>query len=108
MLLYVPFLRPVAVAKKFTHEIETSTDLKSVSQRYFSNMRTDGASMEGDLQERTWTDVFTCRQKFSVRMKRAIPNTNDKRFLVSNHDFYATPVGIQEMRGPYLEVREIR
>src|SRR4051812_19576028 len=108
VLLYVLYLRPTAVAKQFIHKIETSTDLESVSTQYFAKMRTDGASVEGDLQKRTWIDVVECRQRFAIRMKRAIPNTNDKQFVVANQDLYATPVGVQGVRGPYLEVREIR
>jgi hypothetical protein len=107
-LLYVLILRPVIVAKQFTRQIETSTDLESVSRRYFSEMRTDGARIKSDLRKRTWMDVFECRQRFSINMKSAIPNTNDKQFVIANHDLYATPFGVIEGRGPYLEVSEIR
>ena len=108
VLLYLSLIRPVAVAKQFTHAIETSTDLESLSRQYFGKMRADGASVEVDLKKRTWMDVVECRQRFSIRMKCAIPNTDDKQFVVANHDLYATPVGVQEVRGPYLEVRETR
>ena len=101
VVLYVLYLRPVALAKQFTHQIETSTDLKSVSAQYFNERRTDGASVESTLAKRTWSDVFKCRQRFSVRFKGPA-NAHDNRIFASCRDFYATTIGVQEMRGLYL------
>jgi hypothetical protein len=104
VLLYVLVLRPVAIAKQFTHKIEVNTDLESVSDQYFDGMRLDGTSVGGDLEKRTWTDIFKCRQRFSIRMKGPLPNTNGKRFVIAIHDFYSTPLGVQAIPGHYLVV----
>jgi hypothetical protein len=99
VLLYILLLRPVAMAKQFTQKLETPSTLESVIDQYFGkNIRM--VNVEGELQERTWTDIYRCRQRFSIRLKKPKPNTNGKTVLALCRDFYATPIGVQEMPGP--------
>ena len=100
VLLYVLILRPTAVAKNFAHEMEVAatTDFKSLSQQYFQGMRTDGANLEFQLKPRSATDVLRCRQAFSVNMVRP----TGKKDIASVYDFYATPIGVYELRGPFM------
>lgn len=107
LLLYVLFLRPTVVAKQFAHKLETSADLESVSAEYFDGMDTNGASVHSVLQERTWADLFKCRQDFAISMERAFPN-NSKQTLVAIHRYRATPLGVCEEDGSCLEVKEPR
>src|SRR5215213_10049863 len=106
--LYALFLRPTAVAKRFAHEMEVAaqTNFESVSEQYFQGMRTDGAILEVQLHPRSWNHVLRCKQLFSINMMR--PTDKQNRWLVSVHDFYATPTGVNELRGPLLELRQRR
>src|SRR5689334_13197949 len=91
VLIYALVLRPTVIAKQMIHEAETATDLKAISDRYFDGMDADNARAEGELGQRTWADIFTCRQSFVIRMTRPMP-TNKEQLIVSNHDCYATPL----------------
>ncbi len=106
VLLYVLILRPTAIAKNFAHEMEVAaqTDFKAVSKQYFQGMRTDGASLEITLSPRSVTDVVRGRQQFSINMVR--PTGKDA--MVNLHDFYATPIGVNELRGPFVILRRER
>ena len=107
VLLYVLYLRPVAIAKQFIHEFETSTDLDSVSRQYFRGMNYDKATLESELQKRTWSDVFRCRQNFTITMKRMSLNIpTSKHFVFRSRDYYATPIGIQERGTLNIGIRE--
>jgi hypothetical protein len=70
VLLYVLLLRPVAIAKDCIQEVQTVTDLKPLSEKYFSGLLRDGETLQGcDLEPRTWADIFACRQRFTIRME---------------------------------------
>jgi hypothetical protein len=108
VLLYVLLLRPTAVARNFAHKMEvaTQTDFESVSRQHFDGMRTDGAILEVKFYPRSWTHVLGCKQLFSINMTR--PTNEQNKWLVSVRDFYATPTGVKELRGPVLELRQQR
>ena len=101
--LYVLFIRPMVIAKAFINEIKTSTDLESVSKEYFDGMRTDGARIDGELAERTWSDILHFRQDFAITMVRAAgPPSNGQ--LVCTHQYRAS-FGIKERGRPVFEVQ---
>jgi hypothetical protein len=104
-MFYVLLLRPTAVAKRFAHEMEVAaqTDFESVSKQHFSGMRTDAASLEVKLRPRSWNDVLRCKQVFHIKMVR--PTGKENMWLVSVRDFYASPIGVNELGGPFLEAR---
>ena len=98
VLLYALLLRPVAIAKRFTRQLETPTGLESVIAQYFGKkIPMDRVSVESECQKRTWTDIYRCRQRFSIGLKKPKPNTNGKTVLALCRDFYATPIGVQVM-----------
>jgi hypothetical protein len=103
VLLYLLILRPMAVAKQFIHTMEASTDLGHLTREYFGeNIRMDTVSVKGTLQKRTWTDMFSCRQRFNIKLMKPKPNTDGKTVLALRRDFDASPFGVHEMRGPTL------
>ena len=108
LLIYMLLLRPTAVAKRFARDMEIAaqTDFKSVSKQYFDNMRTDKSSLEGRLRPRNWSDVLGCRQIFHIRVERRTDTEN--QWLVSQRDFYATPIGVNDLGGPFWETRHAR
>jgi hypothetical protein len=103
--LYVLIFRPAVVAARFAHDVEVAAvaDFESVSKQYFGNMRTDQATLEVQLHPRSWNDVLRCRQLFQMRMVR--PGGEDNLWIMSVHDFYATPIGVTNLRGPLALVR---
>jgi hypothetical protein len=108
VMLYVLILRPTAVAKGFAREMEIAaqTNFESVSKQYFGGMRTDEASLEVALRPRSWADVLRCKQIFHIKMVR--PTGKENSWIVSARDFYATPVGVNDLGGPFLESRSWR
>jgi hypothetical protein len=105
VMLYVLLLRPTAVAKGFAREmkIAAQANFKSISEQYFGGMRPDEASLDADMRRRGWIDVLRCRQVFHIRMERPLGREN--QWLISVHDFYATPIGVNDLGGPYLITR---
>jgi hypothetical protein len=71
VLLYVLILRPTVIAKQVIQEIQTVTDLKPLSEKYFSGVLIRGReTLQGcDLEPRTTADIFACRQRFIIRME---------------------------------------
>jgi hypothetical protein len=92
-LLYALIIRPVAIAKQCIYEVQTSTGLKAVAEEYFGGAPLDNARVEADLDTRTWADVLKCRQNFAISVTQPVPS-DDKQLIVSHHEFYATPLGI--------------
>ena len=105
VMLYVLILRPTAVAKGFALEMKSAAqaNFKSVSAQYFGDMPIDKASLEVDMRSRGWRDLLRCRQVFHMRMERPMDKKN--QWLISVHDFYATPLGVNSLGGPYLITR---
>jgi hypothetical protein len=102
VMLYVLVLRPPAVARGFAREmsIAATTDLSSVSKRYFQDMRTDSALLEVALSGRSWSDILRCRQRFQMRMMR--PSDKKNQWVAAERDFYASPVGVTDLGRPVL------
>jgi hypothetical protein len=71
VMLYGLYLRPTVIAKQVIQEVQTVTDLKRISEKYFDGVLfRDGETLQGcDLEPRMWTDIFACRQRFTIRME---------------------------------------
>jgi hypothetical protein len=101
-LLYFLKTRPVTNAEQFIHEVQTATDLRPISEKYFGGERVeggvliDGGTLQGcTLEPRTWTDIVTCRQRFTI-IKIAPyhilidPPGRDGR-VITRYSCYSTP-----------------
>lgn len=107
VLLYVLLIRPVAIAKEFAHEIETSTDLATLSDKHFGGMDSNGARVDAYLSDRTWANVFKCQQNITITMMHPMPSDRN-RLLISKHHYYSTPLGIHELGEAYLAESRLR
>jgi hypothetical protein len=108
VMLYVLYLRPTVIAKQVIQEVQTVTDLKPLSEKYFSGVLfRDGETLQGcDLEPRTWADIFACRQRFTVRMMgtyhlRIEPPEPDRTFII-HFRCYSTPFRIKLKELDYL------
>jgi hypothetical protein len=104
VLLYLLYIRPVTVAKEFIHTMQTA-DVKEIS-RYLENVGGEAAHVECVLNERSWADVFSCRQTFVISLVSPDPVTSTID-TVENHHCYSTPFGVkQQAEYVYVEARE--
>jgi hypothetical protein len=94
--------RPVTIAEQFVQELQTTADLKPISEKYFHGEQVeggvliDGGLLQGcKLEPRTWADIFACRQRFTVTMIKTYrlplePPFPDRR-LTTYYNCYSTP-----------------
>ena len=107
VVIYVLFIRPVTVAKDFVYTLEHAAPAEITKYLDYVNSDTDGAYVEGVLNERTWTDVFTCRQTFVIAV--VCPTAIPTEELLDKHDCISTPFGVnQQEKNVYVELREKR
>ena len=106
VLLYFLLIRPVSVAKGFVYKLEHAAPPEISKYLDNMNMDTDGAHVEGILDKRSWADVFTFRQTFTISVVRPDPESSTRE-IVENHVCYSTPFGVkQQEQYVYEEVKE--
>ena len=108
VLLYVLFTRPMTLAKSYIYKLQHAAPAEITKSLDYVSMDTDGAYTEGKLVERSWADVFICRQTFVISLVR--PDSEKPRLEeVENHYCTSTPFGVSQQEAyVYLEVREKR
>ncbi len=83
-------LRPVALAKQFIHEVESSYEVR---EEFFNKIPAEQLrGVDKALKQRTWRDYLTCKQRFTVGVKKPLPNTTSK--LVVERDFSTGLIGV--------------
>ena len=94
VLLYVLFIRPVTVAKSLVYKLEHAAPTEI--SKYLDNvsMEMDGGHVECGLDERSWEDVFRCRQTFSISV--VSPTKRPTIEIVEIHPCYSTPLGVEQ------------
>lgn len=103
-MLYVLFIRPVTVAKSFVYKLEHAAPTEIAKYLDNVSMDTDGAHVEGTLDERSWADIFRCRETFAISVVRPDPDRSTVE-MIEKHLCTSTPFGVNQ-QVPYLKVRE--
>jgi hypothetical protein len=105
--LYWLYLRPTILAKRFAGDMQAAAkgDFDTVSRQYFATAGTKGVTLHAMVEPRSWTDVFMCRQRFAMLLES--PQMDGTTTVIA-HEFCATPIAVNELRAPYIEVRETR
>ena len=107
VLLYLLYIRPAAVANRFARAIQDAgrVDLQKVSDRYFAGVNTKDVTIHSLIEPRSWSDVFSCRQRFAMALQPASANGTS---VVIVHEFSASPLTVNDVRPPFPETRELR
>jgi hypothetical protein len=104
VLLYVLFIRPVTVAKSFVYKLEHTAPTEITKYLGDVDIGTDGVHVECVLNERSWADIFRCRQTFVVSVVGADPESSTRE-TVEDHFCSSTLFGVTQEE-PYESVRD--
>jgi hypothetical protein len=94
----------VTVAKSFVYKLKHAAPTEITKYLDNVSMDTDGAYVEGVLNERSWADIFTCRQTFAISVGRPDPERSTAE-IIEKHACTSTPFGVNQQE-PYLQARE--
>ena len=100
LVLYF-LVRPSVVARNFAHIIENEAKQNphQASRDYFGFATTSPVTVATTLHPRTWREVLTGRQRFTLEM--ITPLENEKGvFLVDSREYCGTHLGIRETTEP--------
>lgn len=107
VLLYLLVVRPLAMARAFARNVENAAndDPAAASKKWFQGFRTTNETkFEYELLERKWGHIVTGRQIVEVRLVTPEKERSNS-FFVERRRYLATPMGIQEMDGPVVDIR---
>lgn len=100
LVLYF-LVRPSVVAKNFARRVENEAKQNphQASREYFGFATTSPVTVTTMLHPRTWREVLTGRQRFTLEMITPLENRTDE-FLVDLREYCGTHLGIRETTEP--------
>ena len=104
VLLYLALIRPVAVAKQFVLAKRQAAFEHLANHKFADEI--DKASVEAEMEPRTWKDIAKCQQRFALVVH--FERTADNRSWIAYFDNCATPFGVRNSDPDLFAVKDKR